>query len=811
MLGEVIGGYRLEDKLGEGGMGVVFRATQTVLGRAVAIKLMRARLCSDEESVQRFFNEAVLTASIRHPGIVEIFDYGVHTNGSAYIAMALLDGESLEGRLARQPSLGLVESLRIAQQIASALSAAHERGVVHRDLKPDNVFLTPDPDLTGGERIRLLDFGIAKLLGDDHQSSSLTRTGTMIGTPLYMSPEQCRGRSDIDGRSDLYSLGCMLYQMLAGRPPFSAASPIEVAAAHMRDPAPPIAERRPGVPDAVADLVSALLAKRAEDRPLSADAVKRLLGETLAVLESGAPSDRPPALIIEPADSKSLELAPTLGENPPRSRRWLVIAAAGAIAAAAIGVLGWRLAATSEPAALAAAAAPIDCGALPALVCVAHADVLARGDGVRPDRRRASWLALDACRGGSERACWAFLDLVRTQRTVFEGSPSIGLDGAALPVVVVTNLAGDGLERLYRELHQLERAYIGRVAIHLVARPTESLREERAALAACVAHRLGVVRLFAGLRGSDSRRRPDWDDADIGLLARGAGVDFSEVRSWLGECAERVARQQRDYRWLEIGELSAFVGGARLAGPFSIEALAALVDSRREILGDRERSVLAQRRAVPSTVRLPAPRLPAAPAPVTLVEYCDPAVRLCKGRQQMLHALARVYPDRVRLVFKPFVVADGAPAVAAAACAAARQRLSIPFGDLLFARATGAEPVTAAELRDLGAASGADLARWDRDLAGPCPADLAANAVDLERLTGTLEPLTLVNGRPAPRGAESATAALVFEELDLARLLGYATRIPAADYHDHLITSPDLGAAPPRFSRPPVEPTPDMR
>jgi serine/threonine-protein kinase len=143
---------------------------------------MRARLCSDEESVQRFFNEAVLTASIRHPGIVEIFDYGVHTNGSAYIAMALLDGESLEGRLARQPSLGLVESLRIAQQIASALSAAHERGVVHRDLKPDNVFLTPDPDLTGGERIRLLDFGIAKLLGDDHQSSSLTRTGTMIGT-----------------------------------------------------------------------------------------------------------------------------------------------------------------------------------------------------------------------------------------------------------------------------------------------------------------------------------------------------------------------------------------------------------------------------------------------------------------------------------------------------------------------------------------------------------------------------------------------------------------------------------------------------
>ena len=145
-----------------------------------------------------------------------------------------------------------------------------DAGVVHRDLKPDNVFLTVDPDIPGGERIQLLDFGIAKLLGDEDASAALTRTGTVLGTPLYMSPEQCRGKSDLDGRTDLYALGCMLYQMLAGRPPFSGESALEVGAAHVRDEPEPVGNLCNGLADEIAVLVHQLLAKEPDERPASA-------------------------------------------------------------------------------------------------------------------------------------------------------------------------------------------------------------------------------------------------------------------------------------------------------------------------------------------------------------------------------------------------------------------------------------------------------------------------------------------------------------------------------------------------------------
>src|SRR4051812_48281306 len=204
-------------------MGAVFRAHHELLGKPAAVKLLRPELTSRPELVQRFFNEARAASAIRHPGIVDVFDFGYTDDNRAYLVMELLEGELLFDRIARG-RMAELDAARIARGIASALTAAHGMGIVHRDLKPDNIFLVPDPDLPGGERAKVLDFGIAKLadpsgapIGSQH-----TATGTLIGTPLYMAPEQARAASAIDHRADLYSLGCILYEMLVGDTPFKA-------------------------------------------------------------------------------------------------------------------------------------------------------------------------------------------------------------------------------------------------------------------------------------------------------------------------------------------------------------------------------------------------------------------------------------------------------------------------------------------------------------------------------------------------------------------------------------------------------------
>src|SRR6185312_16102012 len=195
-------------------------------------KLLRPELTENSELVQRFFNEAKAATAIRHPGIIEVFDFGYTEQGRAYLIMEFLDGEPLSSRIARGP-LAEVDAAQIARGISSALVAAHDKGIVHRDLKPDNVFLVPDPDVPMGERPKVLDFGIAKL--GDHLPKDMrhTVTGALIGTPLYMAPEQARAAASIDGRADLYSLGCMLYEMLVGKPPFSAEGDGELIALHM--------------------------------------------------------------------------------------------------------------------------------------------------------------------------------------------------------------------------------------------------------------------------------------------------------------------------------------------------------------------------------------------------------------------------------------------------------------------------------------------------------------------------------------------------------------------------------------------------
>ncbi|MGE3453800.1 MAG: serine/threonine-protein kinase, partial [Kofleriaceae bacterium] len=260
MIGHVIGNYRIVAELGRGGMGLVYRAEHTQLGRPAALKMLLPQFSSDPTIVQRFFNEARAASAIDHPGIVEVYDFGTHSDGRAYIVMPLLKGESLEQRLSRGV-LPPIEAASIAAQVAGALSAAHRRGIVHRDLKPDNIFLVPNDLMPGGMQVKLLDFGIAKL-ADDRITGVKTQTGALMGTPAYMSPEQCMGKTDLDHRTDLYSVGCILFHALCGRPPFiSDQGAGMMIASHLRDPAPHPRTVNPTVPEPLNAIVLRLLEK----------------------------------------------------------------------------------------------------------------------------------------------------------------------------------------------------------------------------------------------------------------------------------------------------------------------------------------------------------------------------------------------------------------------------------------------------------------------------------------------------------------------------------------------------------------------
>jgi protein kinase-like protein len=290
VIGETVGNYRIVAELGHGGMGVVYRGEHVQLGRPAAVKMLQPQFSRDPTIVQRFFNEARAASSIDHPGIVEIFDFGTHYDGRAYIIMALLSGESLERRLQRGP-LAPVEGSTLIAQVAAALAAAHARGIVHRDLKPDNIFLVPNELMPGGVQAKLLDFGIAKL-ADEQTAGFKTQTGALIGTPAYMSPEQCMGRSDLDHRTDLYSLGCILFHVLCGRPPFTSDQGTGVMiAAHLRDPAPHPRSIAPHVPDALAAIVMRLLEKEPGARFQSASELR----DALVHAGANAPLTKPRA------------------------------------------------------------------------------------------------------------------------------------------------------------------------------------------------------------------------------------------------------------------------------------------------------------------------------------------------------------------------------------------------------------------------------------------------------------------------------------------------------------------------------------
>jgi eukaryotic-like serine/threonine-protein kinase len=373
--GAVIGSYHVGRKLGEGGMGAVYLGHHTLLGRRAAIKVLLPALSEREDLVNRFFNEARAATSISDPGVVQIFDFGYHTDGSAFIIMEYLDGESLDARLARFGRLPAADALRLARQAATSLAAAHAQNIVHRDLKPENIYLVRDPEVASGERVKILDFGIAKL-SDDHPSRGAmmkTQTGALMGTPVYMSPEQCRGASELDHRSDIYALGCVLFQLLVGVPPFDGEGMGEIIARHITE-----APRAPGISPAVDAIVLRCLAKEPGERFQSMSELATAIGTALAYITSpesatvvagyAAGITPVPRTSVTPPHPSRPQTPTTIGSSagevtPPattasRGRRRMVVGLVAAIGVTGAAV-GW-VATTRNSAATAPMAASID-------------------------------------------------------------------------------------------------------------------------------------------------------------------------------------------------------------------------------------------------------------------------------------------------------------------------------------------------------------------------------------------------------------------------------------------------------------------
>jgi serine/threonine-protein kinase len=265
VIGERYGNYQALALLGEGGMGCVYLAEHPGIGRRVAIKVLKSELDHDPQLLTRFLNEARAANAIRHPNIIEVLDSGTTEKGASYLVMELLEGESLSARIRRLARLDERSAIEIAMQTASGLGAAHAKGIIHRDLKPDNLFIIPEESDAARERVKILDFGIAKL----HQlagDSLKTRTGTLMGTPIYMSPEQCLGTKEVDHRSDVYSLGIILFEMLAGRTPFVSEGFGELLSMHLHEAPPSLRQFAPQVTPEVEFAVLRMLAKKPDDR-----------------------------------------------------------------------------------------------------------------------------------------------------------------------------------------------------------------------------------------------------------------------------------------------------------------------------------------------------------------------------------------------------------------------------------------------------------------------------------------------------------------------------------------------------------------
>jgi serine/threonine-protein kinase len=500
--------YRVEKELGGGGMSRVFLAEETRLARRVVVKVLPPELAA-EISVDRFNREIQLSASLQHPHIVPLLAAG----GSAhvlYYTMPFVEGEALRTRLAREGELPVRDAVRILKDVADALAYAHARGIVHRDIKPDNVLLS-------GNHAVVADFGVAKAVSQAKGQSGLTSVGVALGTPAYMAPEQAAGDPNIDHRADIYALGAMAYEMLTGRPPFTNLSPHQMLAAHITEVVEPITDRRPSLPPALADLVMRCLEKNPPDRPQSAAEVYQVL-EALATPSGSAT-----------VTSGGGTLRHVL--RRPRNRR---IAAGVALAVAlAAGWIAVRPGAGAPLDANRVAVAPFDVlGADLALWREGLVDVLSRSlDGAGPLRTVSPTLIVRRWSGRADAASARALGRATGARTaIFGGLVSAGADTVRLTATVLDVAAGTSMGEI--ELREAS-ARMDRLADSLTVRVLRELGRTQA---------IGLVRsaslgsrslpaLKAFLQGEQFLRRSEWDSALI-LYQRAIGLDSGFTLAW---------------------------------------------------------------------------------------------------------------------------------------------------------------------------------------------------------------------------------------------------------------------------------------
>jgi serine/threonine protein kinase len=274
LIGVMLGEYRVEERIGLGGMGLVYRGTHPMIGKSVAIKVLRPEICDSASHVERLLAEARAVNAIRHRGIIDIFSFGKTPDGRQYLVMEFLDGVALDTHISNRGVLAPNEAVTILEEIAAALAAAHGAGVIHRDLKPNNIYLVKQG--YGQPYVKILDFGLAKQGLPPGGTTPQTHFGLVVGTPEYMAPEQARGEN-VGPKTDLYALGVVAFQMLTGHLPFDANSPMEFVVKHLEHEPPLVTDEQPDVPKELSDLVSQLLSKSPEDRPGSAEEVRRAL------------------------------------------------------------------------------------------------------------------------------------------------------------------------------------------------------------------------------------------------------------------------------------------------------------------------------------------------------------------------------------------------------------------------------------------------------------------------------------------------------------------------------------------------------
>ncbi|MGE6756923.1 serine/threonine-protein kinase [Corallococcus interemptor] len=359
LIGLKLGEYELRSRIGVGGMGLVYEGIQPLIGKRVAVKVLRPELAHSSEQVARLLAEARAVNAIRHRGIIDIFGFGQLPDGRQYIVMEYLEGQPLDAILAEKGRLPVPEALSLLDEVLAALGAAHGAGVVHRDLKPSNIFLVKQPD--GSRYVKLLDFGLAKRGEGPTGRTAQTRTDMVVGTPEYMAPEQARGQS-VGPMTDLYAMGVVTFEIITGRLPFIGSSPVDLLMKHVEARPPRPSEFVSDLPPAVDAFILQMLTKDPETRPNSADALRQHLSKlrrTLratrtnptapAPVDPAPPKAAAPAAVVSDADARR----PTTQVPPPvpqddlmvpqeetsSLRRLVPVAVGAAVLLAAVGVV----------------------------------------------------------------------------------------------------------------------------------------------------------------------------------------------------------------------------------------------------------------------------------------------------------------------------------------------------------------------------------------------------------------------------------------------------------------------------------------